>query len=58
MLVHSFLFVLLSLMSRTLYICTVFFEQINGDDDDDDEQRYRMIQWMKSNLLSLGFEAL
>jgi len=36
MLVHSCLFVLLSLMSHTVYICTVLFEQINDDDDDDD----------------------
>ena len=35
MLVHSCLFVLLSLMSHTVYICTVLFEQINDDDDDD-----------------------
>ena len=35
MLAHSCLFVLLSLMSHIVYICTVLFEQINDDDDDD-----------------------
>jgi len=33
MLAHSCLFVLLSLMSDAVYICTVLFEQINDDDD-------------------------
>jgi len=33
MLVHSCLFVLLSLMSHIIYIYTVLFEQINDDDD-------------------------
>jgi len=37
MLVHSCLFVLPSLMSHTVYICTVRFEQIKDDDDDDDD---------------------
>ena len=36
MLVHLCLFVLLSLMSRIVYICKIIFEQINDDDDDDD----------------------
>jgi len=35
MLVHSCLFVLLSLMSHIVDICAVLFEQINDDDDDD-----------------------
>jgi len=39
MLVHSCLFVLLSLMSHNVYICTVLFEQIN----DDDEIRHHML---------------
>jgi len=34
MLVHSCLFVLLSLLPLIVYICTVLFEQINDDDDD------------------------
>jgi len=33
MLVHSYLFVLLSLMSRIIYICTFLVEQINDDGD-------------------------
>jgi len=31
MLVHSCLFVLLSLLPLVVYICTVLFEQINDD---------------------------
>jgi len=37
MLVHSCLFVLLSLLPHIDYIYTVLFEQINYDDDDDDD---------------------
>jgi len=37
MLVHSCLFVLLSLLPLIVYISTVLFEQINDDDDDDDD---------------------
>ena len=37
MLVHSCLFVLLSLFPHIDYICTVLFEQINYDDDDQSE---------------------
>ena len=37
MLVHSCLFVPLSLLPLIVYICTVLFEQINDDDDDDDD---------------------
>jgi len=33
MLVHSCLFVLLSLLPLIVYICIVLFEQINDDDD-------------------------
>jgi len=34
------LFVLLSLMSHIVCICTVLLEQINDDDDDDDDDMF------------------
>jgi len=41
-LVHSCLFVLLSLLPLIVYICTVLFEQINDDDDDDEKGKGRL----------------
>jgi len=43
MLVHLCPFVLLSLMSRIVYICKIISEQINDDDDDDDDDDFQLI---------------
>ena len=58
MLVHLCLFVLLSLislMSHTVYICRIIFEQINDDDDDDDDM---YLPWITNKLCRENREIL
>jgi len=49
MLVHSCLFVLLSLLPLIVYISTVLFEQLNDDDDDDIYVQY-LLQYRLESL--------